>query len=126
MPVQKRRLPLVQLKDSIGVIDRDIKAADDLEPDQAIGMVPSPPAQGFDIGHGRADVEKPLTTDFQRPQLGIVPFADSYPQLLQKFLFIKEATFGLAICGFLIFEPNGLAYRWWQIKNYFNLWPFSY
>ena len=59
-------------------------------------------------------------------QLGIVPFADSYPQLLQKFLFIKEATFGLAICGFLIFEPNGLAYRWWQIKNYFNLWPFSY
>lgn len=59
-------------------------------------------------------------------QLGVMPFADSYPQLLQKFLFIKEATFGLAICGFLIFEPNGLAYRWWQIKNYFNLWPFSY
>jgi len=59
-------------------------------------------------------------------QLGIMPFADSYPQLLQKFLFIKEAAFGLAICGFLIFEPNGLAYRWWQIKNYFNLWPFSY
>jgi branched-chain amino acid transport system permease protein len=27
---------------------------------------------------------------------------------------------------FLIFEPNGLSYRWWQIKNYFNLWPFSY
>ena len=24
------------------------------------------------------------------------------------------------------YEPNGLAYRWWQIKNYFNLWPFSY
>jgi len=26
----------------------------------------------------------------------------------------------------MIFEPNGLAYRWWQTKNYFNLWPFSY
>jgi branched-chain amino acid transport system permease protein len=26
----------------------------------------------------------------------------------------------------MIFEPNGLAYRWWQAKNYFNLWPFSY
>jgi branched-chain amino acid transport system permease protein len=35
-------------------------------------------------------------------------------------------AFGLAICAFLIYEPNGLAYRWWQAKNYFNLWPFSY
>ena len=42
------------------------------------------------------------------------------------FLFVKEAAFGLAICMFMIFEPNGLAYRWWQSKNYFNLWPFSY
>ena len=59
-------------------------------------------------------------------QLAIIPFADTYPKLLMDFLFIKEAAFGLAICAFLIFEPNGLAYRWWQIKNYFNLWPFSY
>jgi len=59
-------------------------------------------------------------------QLGIMPLADSYPKLLMDFLFIKEAAFGLAICIFLIYEPNGLAYRWWQIKNYFNLWPFSY
>ncbi|UCF92064.1 MAG: branched-chain amino acid ABC transporter permease [Desulfobacterales bacterium] len=59
-------------------------------------------------------------------QLAIMPLADTYPKLLMDFLFIKEATFGLAICAFMIFEPNGLAYRWWQIKNYFNLWPFSY
>ncbi|MBW2019556.1 MAG: branched-chain amino acid ABC transporter permease [Deltaproteobacteria bacterium] len=59
-------------------------------------------------------------------QLAIMPLADTYPKLLMDFLFIKEAAFGLAICAFLIFEPNGLAYRWWQIKNYFNLWPFSY
>jgi branched-chain amino acid transport system permease protein len=59
-------------------------------------------------------------------QLAIIPLADIYPKLLMDFLFIKEAAFGLAICAFLIFEPNGLAYRWWQIKNYFNLWPFSY
>ena len=45
--------------------------------------------------------------------------------LFMDFLFIKEAAFGLAIRMFMIFEPNGLAYRWWQIKNYFNLWPFS-
>jgi branched-chain amino acid transport system permease protein len=42
------------------------------------------------------------------------------------FAYIKDSAFGLAICAFLIYEPNGLSYRWWQIKNYFNLWPFSY
>jgi branched-chain amino acid transport system permease protein len=59
-------------------------------------------------------------------QLAVIPLADTYPKLLMDFLFIKEAAFGLAICAFMIFEPNGLAYRWWQMKNYFNLWPFSY
>ncbi|MBF0496502.1 MAG: branched-chain amino acid ABC transporter permease [Deltaproteobacteria bacterium] len=49
-----------------------------------------------------------------------------FPSLSMNFLFLKESVFGLAICVFLIFEPNGLSYRWWQIKNYFNLWPFSY
>jgi branched-chain amino acid transport system permease protein len=43
-----------------------------------------------------------------------------------KIHFIKESVFGLAIIAFLIYEPNGLAYRYWQLKNYFNLWPFSY
>jgi branched-chain amino acid transport system permease protein len=56
----------------------------------------------------------------------VMALASSYPELLMKLNFIKESAFGLAICGFLLFEPNGLAYRWWQIKNYFNLWPFSY
>ncbi len=59
-------------------------------------------------------------------QSAVVPLANFYPRLMMDFLFIKEAAFGLAICGFMIFEPNGIAYRWWQIKNYFNLWPFSY
>jgi branched-chain amino acid transport system permease protein len=59
-------------------------------------------------------------------QIAIMPLADSFPKLLMDFLFIKEAAFGLAICAFMIFEPYGIAYRWWQIKNYFNLWPFSY
>ena len=59
-------------------------------------------------------------------QLAVMPFADTFPKLLLDFLFIKEAAFGLAICFFLMFEPKGLAYRWWQVKNYFNLWPFSY
>ncbi len=59
-------------------------------------------------------------------QLAVIPLATYYPKLLMNFSFLKQAVFGLAICLFLIFEPRGLAYRWWQIKNYFNLWPFSY
>jgi branched-chain amino acid transport system permease protein len=55
--------------------------------------------------------------------VNLMPFL---PHLLEKFLFVKEAAFGLVIVLFLIFQPNGLSYRWWQTKNYFNLWPFSY
>ncbi len=54
---------------------------------------------------------------------------DSYPHLAWmtvKIIFFREAAFGLAIILFLIYEPNGLSYRYWQLKNYFNLWPFSY
>jgi branched-chain amino acid transport system permease protein len=52
-----------------------------------------------------------------------------YPNLgwmTTKIIFFKESAFGLAIIFFLIYEPNGLGYRYWQLKNYFNLWPFSY
>lgn len=56
----------------------------------------------------------------------VVPLGGAFPELLDRFLFIKEALFGLAIALFLIYEPNGIAYRWWQLKNFFNLWPFSY
>ena len=59
-------------------------------------------------------------------QIAVIPLSEYYPQLLFNFAYIKDSAFGLAICVFLIYEPNGLAYRWWQIKNYFNLWPFSY
>ncbi|MFH2219620.1 MAG: branched-chain amino acid ABC transporter permease [Pseudomonadota bacterium] len=61
-------------------------------------------------------------------QLLVMQFVDTSwgERLLMDFLFVKEAAFGLAICVFMIFEPNGIAYRWWQSKNYFNLWPFSY
>ena len=59
-------------------------------------------------------------------QWAVIPLSEYYPKLLVDFSFIKDMAFGLAICAFLIYEPNGLSYRWWQIKNYFNLWPFSY
>jgi len=59
-------------------------------------------------------------------QWAVIPLAEYYPRVLMAFASIKDAAFGLAICAFLIYEPNGIAYRWWQTKNYFNLWPFSY
>ena len=59
-------------------------------------------------------------------QMVVIPMADYFPRVLIYYSGIKDAAFGLAICAFLIYEPNGLAYRWWQVKNYFNLWPFSY
>lgn len=59
-------------------------------------------------------------------KFAIIPLSGTYPQLLERFLYIKESAFGLAIVLFMIFEPSGLAYRWWQYKNYIQLWPFSY
>ena len=51
---------------------------------------------------------------------------DSYLSLSEAIPFIKEGSIGLVIILFLIFEPNGLAYRWGQIRAWFKLYPFSY
>jgi branched-chain amino acid transport system permease protein len=59
-------------------------------------------------------------------QIALIPLSEYYPKVIIQFSFIKDMAFGLAICAFVIYQPNGLAYRWWQVKNYFNLWPFSY
>lgn len=40
--------------------------------------------------------------------------------------FLKEMAIGLAIILFLLFEPDGLAHRWRQIKASWKLYPFSY
>ncbi|CAA7625331.1 putative bacterial inner-membrane translocator [Magnetospirillum sp. LM-5] len=40
--------------------------------------------------------------------------------------YAKQASIGLAIILFLIFEPDGLVHRWKLIKSYWKLYPFSY
>jgi len=40
--------------------------------------------------------------------------------------YLREISIGLVIILFLIFEPDGLAHRWRQIKAYWKLYPFSY
>jgi branched-chain amino acid transport system permease protein len=40
--------------------------------------------------------------------------------------FLREIAIGMIIIGFLMFEPDGLAHRWRQIKAYWKLYPFSH
>ena len=40
--------------------------------------------------------------------------------------FLREIAVGLIIIAFLMFEPDGLAHRWRQIKTYWKLYPFSH
>ena len=39
---------------------------------------------------------------------------------------LREIAIGLIIIAFLMFEPDGLAHRWRQIKTYWKLYPFSH
>jgi branched-chain amino acid transport system permease protein len=48
------------------------------------------------------------------------------PAITDGLTWIKQASIGLAIVLFLIFEPDGLAHRWRMIKAYWKLYPFSY
>jgi len=61
---------------------------------------------------------------------GVVAWLGSAGIVGQSFMtnvvFLKEASIGLVIVLFLIFEPDGLAHRWRQIKAYWKLYPFSY
>lgn len=81
---------------------------------------------GFGSIHGAIFGSMFMVLVMELLQWAVIPLANYYPKLLVDFAYIKDSAFGLAIIAFLIYEPNGLAYRWWQIKNYFNLWPFSY
>jgi len=49
-----------------------------------------------------------------------------FPSIGTKLLLLRDASFGVAIVLFLVFEPEGLAKLWRNIKDYFRLWPFSY
>ena len=46
--------------------------------------------------------------------------------LKNNIAFLRETAIGVIIIIFLIFEPDGLAHRWRQIKAYWKLYPFSH
>jgi branched-chain amino acid transport system permease protein len=60
--------------------------------------------------------------------VGVMKMTDwgNIPMVVDGFAYIKEMAIGLVIIGFLIFEPEGLAHRWAQIKNYWKFYPFAY
>jgi len=51
---------------------------------------------------------------------------DQYLGLKSNISFLREMSIGVIIIIFLIFEPDGLAHRWRQIKAYWKLYPFSH
>src|SRR6202051_1641446 len=46
--------------------------------------------------------------------------------LKNNIAFLREMAIGVIIIIFLVFEPDGLAHRWRQIKAYWKLYPFSH
>jgi branched-chain amino acid transport system permease protein len=57
---------------------------------------------------------------------GVELLSGVFPDLSAVLIGMKEVVFGLVIILFLIYEPQGLAKIWKNIKDYFKLWPFSY
>jgi branched-chain amino acid transport system permease protein len=57
---------------------------------------------------------------------GIAIIGPFVPVLENHFSGLRELVFGLVIILFLIYEPDGLAKMWRNLKDYFKLWPFSY
>jgi branched-chain amino acid transport system permease protein len=51
---------------------------------------------------------------------------DLFLGLKNNIAFLREMAIGLIIIIFLVFEPDGLAHRWRQIKTYWKLYPFSH
>lgn len=51
---------------------------------------------------------------------------DQFLGLKTNISFLREMAIGVIIIVFLIFEPDGLAHRWRQIKAYWKLYPFSH
>ena len=60
--------------------------------------------------------------------VGVMKMTDwgNIPMVVDGLAYIKEMAIGLVIIGFLIFEPEGIAHRWTQIKNYWKFYPFAY
>ncbi|MCX7321825.1 MAG: branched-chain amino acid ABC transporter permease [Hyphomicrobiales bacterium] len=57
---------------------------------------------------------------------GSIMGIDKALALNNNLTFLREIAIGVIIIAFLVFEPDGLAHRWRQIKAYWKLYPFSH
>ena len=69
-----------------------------------------------------------LLPEFLEGGVGLMKETDwgNIPAVVDGMAYLKEMSIGLVIILFLIFEPQGLAHRWAQIKNYWKFYPFNY
>ena len=51
---------------------------------------------------------------------------DTAPAVAGVLPHVQQALFGAVIILFLVFEPEGLAKLWRNVKDYFHVWPFGY
>jgi branched-chain amino acid transport system permease protein len=51
---------------------------------------------------------------------------DTAPAVAGLLPHVQQAAFGIVIILFLVFEPEGLAKLWRNVKDYFHVWPFAY
>jgi branched-chain amino acid transport system permease protein len=57
----------------------------------------------------------------------IIEFTANYlPHVTQYFGALRQIIFGAIIISFLVYEPEGLAKMWRNVKDTCKLWPFSY
>ena len=51
---------------------------------------------------------------------------DTAPVIAGVLPYVQQAAFGMVIILFLVYEPEGLAKLWRNVKDYFHVWPFAY
>lgn len=64
----------------------------------------------------------PIGLRYVTDAAGTVPM---FAHAIQWFSYAQAFLFGLVIVLFMIFEPEGLARIWRNVKDYFKLWPFA-
>ena len=57
---------------------------------------------------------------------GATSLTGVYPQAFGLIASARDVVFGFAVIFFLMYEPQGLARIWARIRNYWQLWPYSY
>ena len=92
-------------------------------------IVPNPNLAVIRIPDSTPEIIAAYALDDEQALLAIVRYnrlIDTFLGLKNNIAFLREMAIGIIIIVFLVFEPDGLAHRWRQIKAYWKLYPFSH